>query len=257
MKPMLLLHSVVLGAICISLAACSPLTRGFTREAIISTGLPAVTMSSSLPTMAEGRGSAFVRSEEGGMVTPDYWLRVSGSGHFRDPMTVMMYTTAPDGYEWCPPSASFVDNEEIGKTTFDGASFAIVLRTIDAAKDPFGPMFFSSEELASPDVPKTWLIARFVDVSANHWRTKLIMEYREPLPPTVTPGTKATLYLTDASIREFIARAEKAFTFSTSVPAGVQLPRAPFFNAGITRNTMGFFIGTLAQITPPLTMDAD
>jgi|GEM_PF-321871 len=233
---------------CSTLLACSPLMRGFVNNELVSTGYPPVAIKTSLPPLVEGQGSAFIITGNS-MLTPDFWLGVYGAGDFASPMAITIYATAPNGYEWSPPTASYVDSNVIGTAEFGGQSFSSSIRVVRAAADPFALLVLPQETLKKSGADMYWLAQRYSDMSANFWKTKIILEYREPLPAGMAPNMDPRFSLATPAVQEFMKRAEAAFQVSFERKEG-SVPRAPYIGKNIRQRYLGDFIGSLQEVEP-------
>ena len=240
---------ILLVAVCCSLmAACTPLMRGFNNHELVSTGFPPITISSPLPPLTEGQGTAFIEGSSL-LISADYWLSVYNAGDFASPMAIAVYTTAPGGFEWASSSASFIDYPVIGTADFGGQSFNVSVRFARAKNDPFAPLVIPAEKLKESGDQMHWLACRFVDMSANFWKTKIILEYREPIPANMNPAMDIKIYMGTQEMHDFMARAAKAFEVAFVCP-DISIPRAPYVGKNINQRYLGKFIGTLQYIEP-------
>jgi len=231
---------------CTLMLACTPLIRGFSNHQFISNGFPAVTIGSPLPPITEGHGSTFVPSSNFQMTLPDYWLSVYGAGKFEAPMAIALYATAPDGYEWEPNS--LIDRPSIGTELFGEQSYSVTIRSINVKKDAFAGMVLPESELKDDAPDKHWIAVRFSDMTENFWRTKIILEYREPFPSSLDPTMKPSMLIGTPELKAIYERAKQAFSVQYAQPE-IAVSKAPHTtHPQLREKYLGNFIGTLKVI---------
>ena len=92
----------------------------------------------------------------------------------------------------------------VSYTHLGGESFYGSVRIVNGAKDPFAPLFAPEDQWASLD----WLVQRFACLN-DFRRSKLILEYREPLPASLKGVSEVPVY--NEAVQAFRERAAKVF----------------------------------------------
>lgn len=233
-------------AICCALTlACSPLSRGFIQGELLSSAYPPITISSSLPVLLEGKCTPFVLVDSRYQF-PETWIAVYGERSLQAPMAIAVYSVATPSTEWRDAGKLPPDGPVVSSVDFGGNAFAGSIRIVSADRDPFAPLLLSPEEIKEKGSEIQWLTQRFSLASADFWETKIILEYREPLPEWLGPLDLST-YLTTPDMRAFMERAAKAFSVSFSC-AATDIPRASFIpNGAINQRYLGNFLGELVS----------
>lgn len=207
-------------ACCIALCGCAQsLQRGMLDNAYISTSRPSISVKAKdLPLMASGEGicNMYDTGMLGGL-TVQMWIAVYGTGGLA-PMAITAQAQVPSNWYWNGMmSRPFsVDN---GTAAFNGVTYEAWTYIVDPAKDPFGAYVSGIQ----PDgQPQLW-VARAFAARFNFNVDKIILEYREPLPPAITSLTALPLGYGDFLL-QFAERARNAFIVGPAPvdPAGVQ-----------------------------------
>lgn len=191
----------------VGLVACADaLQRGMLGTTYISTARPAIAISvENMPLMASGKGSAnlFWSGMLGGLPI-NLWLAVYGTGGLA-PMAITAQAQTPQGWYWdsIQPLTFSVDH---GTEVFNGVTYQAWTFVVNPATDPFGALVTGTQ----PDgQPQLWMVRAFA-ARFNFNDDKIIMEYREPLPPGMTNLTELPLGQ-GMLLREFAQRARQTF----------------------------------------------
>ena len=205
MKNLRLLCLVVLLAALVT--GCNAgLQRGMVGPVYVSTARPAISLTvKDMPLLAGGQGQCNLTwtSVMGGLPV-SVWLAAYGQGTPQSPMAIVAQAELPQSWYWnsdsTPPFSVDHATEIIGETQFAASTFIV-----DGSRDPF-------MQLAGiqPDTPPVrWLVRSFT-ARFNFNADKIILEYREPLPPQMGFLDVLTIAQTD-QLRAFEERARKVF----------------------------------------------
>ena len=235
-------------AVCCALTlACTPLSRGFVQGELLSSAYPPITISSTLPVMLEGKCTPFVLVDCMYQF-PETWIAVYGERSLNAPMAIAAYSVATRSTEWRDAGTLPPDGPVTSSVAFGGNAFAGSVRIVSADKDPFAPLLLSAEEIKERGSEIQWLVQRFSLASANFWETKIILEYREPLPEWIG-SLDLSAYMTTPDMRAFMERAAQAFSVDFQC-AATAIPRAPFIpEDALNERYLGKFLGEL--VTKP------
>lgn len=230
--------------IVIACCACTPLRRGFEKEALVSPAQPPLTMRADLPLLAAGRIAPFVYTDNS-LQSPETLVGVYGTNAF-SPMAVTILSEVPNrAWEWDILSYSMADGPITSTVNFGGMTFEGSLHIVNGAKDAFSPLFMDKEEWGS-----LWWLAQRYACRVFFNQIKIILEYREPLPKSLQGMKEVPVYNTE--VRAFQARAEKIFSVQPSY-AGPDIPAVPFIRS-LNGKALGAFLGSLS-LRDPLIFD--
>lgn len=233
-----------LGLSALLLVACTPLMRGFHQSELVSDGFPPITIQCSLPLKEAGLTTPFLLVDML-FVTPDTWLAVYGAESASSPMAIVTYSVAPTDLQWDFPDMALVDSPVIGETGFGDQPFADVLKVVGGERDPFSPMVAKTPEAAAD---MRWLSQRYIRLD-DFRRTKIILEYREPLPASLAEFASNPGFLQlRPEVRDFMARAKAAFTVQFAY-TGPAIQRAKPLS-GVQQRYLGEYLGTLSVVEP-------
>ena len=146
-----------------------------------------------------------------------------------------------NAWEWDPLSFSGPMAQQNMGTVFGGESFYGSVRIVNGAKDPFAPLFAPEDQWASLD----WLVQRFACLN-DFRRSKLILEYREPLPASLKGVSEVPVY--NEAVQAFRERAAKVFHVQygeAPMPKG----EAPYIKT-LNARYMGNFLGSMSVKEP-------
>ncbi|HIU17788.1 MAG TPA: DUF4851 domain-containing protein [Candidatus Avidesulfovibrio excrementigallinarum] len=234
---------LAIGICCALTLACSPLSRGFVQGDLVSSAYPPVTISTSMPVLLEGKCTPFVLVDSS-FQFPETWIAVYGERSQNSPMAIAAYSVAPTAMEWRDAGKLPPDGPVASSVDFGGAAFAGSVRIVSADRDPFAPLVLSPEQIKEKGSEIQWLVQRFSLASANSWETKIILEYREPLPEWIGP-LNLEAYMISPDMRAFMERAANAFSVNFAC-AATDVPRAPFIPRGVlNQRYLGQFLGEL------------
>lgn len=234
------LRTVCIGSAALALMACTPLMRGMQNGSVVSDASPRVTMSSTLPLKVSGRANPFVNTDMG-FQTPESVVAVYGAASADTPMAIVAFSEAPTRMRWDLPSFCYVDGPVTTQVAFGGQSFSGAVRKVNGANDAFTPLVAPADKAA-----EIWWLAQRFTVLDNFNQSKLILEYREPLPASLR-DTDIIPSLTP-EIEGFAARAQAAFKVDFAF-TGTVMERGPVIT-GINGRYLGPFLGSLTPIDP-------
>lgn len=230
--------------IVIACCACTPLRRGFEKNALVSPAQPPLTVQVDLPLMAAGRIAPFVYTDNS-IQSPETLVGVYGTDA-ASPMAVTVLSEVPSrAWEWDILSYSMADGPITSTVSFGGMPFEGSLHIINGAKDAFSPLFADKGQWES----LWWLAQRYACRSFFN-QIKIILEYREPLPESLRGMKEVPVY--NADVRAFQARAQKVFSVQPSYE-GPEVSAVPFIRS-LNGKALGPFLGSLS-LRDPLIFD--
>ena len=238
------LKAALAATCCLLVLGCSPLIRGFTQDGFVSNGYPSVSISCTLPLITSGQSSPLIMTDVG-YRSPQAWVAVYGSA--RDPsapMAIIAYGETPKGFQWDPAGSSYPDMPVTSQALFGEREFSGTVRIVSAQKDPFSPLFYPLETIKEKGKEILWLAQRYCLESLNFWETKIVLEYREPLPKWVTPGVDPSLMMGTPEMAAFLQRAQEAFTLAFEEPQA-RSAKAPYLH-GLQGRYLGAFLGSMS-----------
>ena len=182
------------------------LQRGMVGPTYVSTARPAISLGvKDMPLIAGGQGQVNLdwTGVMGGLPV-SVWMAAYGQGQPRSSLAVVAQVELSQGWYWnsdsTPPFSVDQANEVIGDTTFVACTVHA-----DSSRDPFALLAG-----VQPDGPPVrWLVRSFTS-RFNFNADKIILEYREPLPPQMEFLEVLTIGQTDQLIA-FEQRARNAF----------------------------------------------
>lgn len=235
---------LVLFIICISLMACSPLRRGMDGTHLVSSGQPAFSATSTLPLIGAGYFSTFIETDATFPIAP-IWLSLYGADDLQSPMSIIALSIVPNSYWlWDWARLSPPDSPVLMQTTFDETKFNGTTYKLNGAKDSFTLRLTDKENAAKVN----WLVQRY-SALFDFRQEKLILEYREPCPPSFLEYTN--IPENEPELKAFVKRAKNAFnvTFST-LPEETKQTISEQNTITINTQYLGKFIGSLTRIDP-------
>lgn len=230
----------LLAALICTLSACTPLQRGFDGSVLVSPARPALTLAApGLPALAKGQTAPFLYTDRGYQF-PSTLLGVYGTDA-ASPMAITVLSLVPDElWEWDSPEFSGPHGVKTAGVVLGGQSFVGTVRVVNGEKDPFSPLFADEEQFASIN----WLAQRFVLLD-EFKRAKIILEYREPLPASLSGVTELMPF--NETVQAFTARAAQAFQVRFGSEEG-ELPQpveSPYLNS-LNGKYLGTFLGSMS-----------
>ena len=206
-------------------AACAPLTRGLSDDAVASSARPAalVRPAAGFALLGSGAASPLLDTELGMRHAEAGWAFYADAT--RERQLAVLLAEAPTGWQWeldvsSPWREVRRDVYATGPARFSGATFLM-----PASADPFAALLPATPKLAPEDGEWRWLVRRYTQLH-DFRAVKLVVEYREPVP--VGAGEQLADALdagqqpsgrAAALLGEFEARARAAFSV-TEYPAG-------------------------------------
>ena len=156
-------------------------------------------------------------------------------------MPMLAHGQISNAWEWDPLSFSGPMAQQNMGTVFGGESFYGSVRIVNGAKDPFAPLFAPEDQWASLD----WLVQRFACLN-DFRRSKLILEYREPLPASLKGVSEVPVY--NEAVQAFRERAAKVFHVQYG-EAPMPKDEAPYIKT-LNARYMGNFLGSMSVKEP-------
>lgn len=201
--------------ICLALSACNAVQRrGMLGDRYVSTSQPSVSMGvrdMPLITGGEGRASLHRGGVLGGL-SLNAWYALYGGGDGNSPLAVVAHAELPLPWLWdASMSPAFAVNE--GAELVDGVGFTAWTRIVEPERDPF-VRWTNPALLENPDAPARRWIARTFAARRGLDRSKILMEYREPLPADIESLPNAG----GDFIAQFEERARRAFVVGAGAP---------------------------------------
>ena len=221
---------------------CTALTRGVRQGEVLSSAKPPLTAKSLLPYRLGGRAAPFI-SADIGFWAPQSWFGIYGGESPAAPLAIVALSVAPEGATWDLPSICYVDGPVSSEVAFGDRNFVGAVRMLSATDDAFTPLIFpqGGEEAAN----FVWLAQRYTRL--DFFRTsKIVLEYREPLPASLKGQQSLPTYSPD--VAAFAARAQAAF--AVEFTAASDLAPTPQLE-DVNQRYLGKFLGTLSPVDLP------
>lgn len=217
------------------------LQRGMLGDVYISTARPSISISvKNMPLMLSGRGVCNLDwSGMLGGLPIQVWLAIYGEGGLA-PMAIVAQAQTPDGWYWdsIMRRPFSVDDSAIA---FNGVTYQGCTFIVDPANDPFGSLVTGKQ----PDGQTQLWVVRAYAARYNFDDDKIILEYREPLPPGITSLTEIPYGQSDFLIK-FNERARNAFEVANG-PANPQGVQQGYANAVQWQYMGQQFLGTASK----------
>lgn len=225
----------------VAISACTPFYRGFEGSTLVSPARPDVSVSVvDMPMLAHGQIAPFLNTDQGYQF-PETFVSVYGTDA-ASPVAIVALSFVPsNAWEWDPLSFSGPMAQQNMGTVFGGESFYGSVRIVNGAKDPFAPLFAPEDQWASLD----WLVQRFACLN-DFRRSKLILEYREPLPASLKGVSEVPVY--NEAVQAFRERAAKVFHVQYG-EAPMPKDEAPYIKT-LNARYMGNFLGSMSVKEP-------
>ena len=217
----------------VAISACTPFYRGFEGSTLVSPARPDVSVSVvDMPMLAHGQIAPFLNTDQGYQF-PETFVSVYGTDA-ASPVAIVALSFVPsNAWEWDPLSFSGPMAQQNMGTVFGGESFYGSVRIVNGAKDPFAPLFAPEDQWASLD----WLVQRFACLN-DFRRSKLILEYREPLPASLKGVSEVPVY--NEAVQAFRERAAKVFHVAPDQVTHEMRRQAKAVNFGIVYGISAF-----------------
>lgn len=225
----------------VAISACTPFYRGFEGSTLVSPARPDVSVSVvDMPMLAHGQIAPVPEYGSRLPVPGNPCLRIRNgrrvSRSHCGPFLCAQQRLGMDPLSFSGPMAQ----QNMG-TVFGGESFYGSVRIVNGAKDPFAPLFAPEDQWASLD----WLVQRFACLN-DFRRSKLILEYREPLPASLKGVSEVPVY--NEAVQAFRERAAKVFHVQYG-EAPMPKDEAPYIKT-LNARYMGNFLGSMSVKEP-------
>ncbi len=230
----------LLVALVCSLCACSPLQRGFDGAALVSPARPEVMLTvPELPVLAKGQITPFLYTDRGYQF-PTTILSVYGKDA-ASPMAITVLSFVPDElWEWDSAEFSGPHGAKTAGAMLGGRAFYGTVRIVNGEKDPFSPLVADEEQFAAIN----WMAQRFV-LLEDFRSAKIILEYREPLPESLSGATE--LQPANEKVQAFTERAARAFQAQFGSEEGaLPRPEVPAYLNSLNGKYLGAFLGSMS-----------
>jgi hypothetical protein len=216
------------------------LQRGMSGAAYVSTARPAVSLQAArLPLLVAGEGRATLLGDSmpaGAQVR--VWLAVYGDASAESPLAIAAHAEVQNGWYWDGimrrPFSVNEGVEVVGDWEFQACTYIV-----EGGRDPFGAL-----GAGDADRPARWIV-RGLAARTNFYADKIILEYRERLPESITALTALPLGYGDF-VREFEQRARESFIV-TPAPRETAEIRKGYANAVRWRYMSEKFLGTVSK----------
>ncbi len=231
--------------ILLCLAGCKgALERGMLGNVYISNARPSISIDvPNLPLLTAGEGMPnLIWTDVLGGLPIQVWLAVYGTGGLA-PLAIAAQAEVPGGWHW---DADLYQTFSVDKgiETFNGEGYQACTFVINPARDPFGKLATAVQ----PDgTPQLWIV-RYYAARFNFNDDKIILEYREPLPPAITDLNALPLGHANY-LQEFAQRARAAFVVKNG-PANLNGVRKGFAQGVAWQNMGQNFLGTASRYEP-------
>ena len=201
---------VTLGLLALMAGCTGALQRGMQNTAYVSTARPAISMKAvNMPLLTGGETS--VSLDGAGVIggLPLHaWVAVYGKGDPQSPLAIVGLAEVPRGWYWDSDGQRPFSVDK-GVEIFNNDGFAASTYIVDSKKDAFSALAGLTDEAK----PMRWLTRGFA-ARYNFNDTKVILEYREPLPENLAGQESLTESQTD-QLRAFEQRASAAFAVAS------------------------------------------
>lgn len=175
-KPLLL-------ASILTLAACAPLQRGVSGDALVSGAKPPVSITA--PTMTPvvaGIATPQLYTELGFKAPRIFYRLYAPAGGPSQAQAVGMIAEVPEGWQWSLDLSVGLHSVDKGNAAFGGRDFEAATYIVEAADDAFAALPQNAGK-----APERWLARRFTRLEEFR-KIKIVLEYREPLPAAFAGG---------------------------------------------------------------------
>lgn len=201
---------VTLGLLALMAGCTGALQRGMQNTAYVSTARPAISIKAvNMPLLTGGETS--VSLDGAGVIggLPLHaWVAVYGKGDPQSPMAIVGLAEVPRGWYWDSDGQRPFSVDK-GVEIFNNDGFAASTYIVDSKRDAFSALAGLTDEAK----PMRWLTRGFA-ARYNFNDTKVILEYREPLPENLAGQESLTESQTD-QLRAFEQRASAAFAVAS------------------------------------------
>ena len=198
------------------MAACTGAQqRGMQGNAYVSTARPGISMQAANLPLITG-GEATVNLDGAGVLGGlplDAWLAVYGKGDTQSPLVIVAMAEVPRGWYWDSDGQRPFSVDK-GVEVFNNVGYAASTYIVDSKNDPFASLVGLNNDSRS----MRWLVRGFA-ARYNFNDTKIVMEYREPLPDNLAGQETLAESMTD-QLKAFEQRADAAFTVA-AVPQNI------------------------------------
>lgn len=206
------LYCVTLCLVALMAGCTGAQQRGMQGNAYVSTARPAISMQAANMPLITG-GEATVNLDGAGVLGGlqlNAWLAVYGKGDSQSPLAIVAMAEVPRGWYWDSDGQRPFSVDK-GVEVFNNDGYAASTYIVDSKRDPFAAVAGLNDDSR----PMRWLVRGFA-ARYNFNDTKVVMEYREPLPENLAGQETLTESMTD-QLKAFEQRADAAFTVA-SVP---------------------------------------
>lgn len=165
-------HVLLLIMLTSLLCSCTGLMRGLSNNSFASNAFPPVLVSVDMPLITEGVVSPYLFAM-GGYRIAEGFVTVYGTNEPNSPVAIVALCDAPEHWQWDISPDIVYRVADSGKVTLGDKEFSALTYIATRKKDPFAPVMLGETE--------QWLVRRY-SMLVNFRQSKLILEYREPMP---------------------------------------------------------------------------
>lgn len=200
---------VTLGLFAFMTGCTGALQRGMQNTTYVSTARPAIAMKAvNMPLITGGEvNSSLDDAGAIGGLQLHAWVAVYGKGDPQSPVAIVGLAEVPPGWYW-DSDGQRPFSVDRGVEVFNNDGFAACTYIVDSQKDAFSAV----AGLTDQSKPMRWLVRGFA-ARYNFNDTKVVLEYREPLPENLAGQQNLTENQTD-QLKAFEQRASAAFAVS-------------------------------------------
>lgn len=225
---------VTLGLFVLTAGCTSALQRGMQDSTYVSTARPALAIKAvDMPLITGGEVSINLDGVGAiGGLPLNAWVAVYGKGDPQSPIAIVGLAEIARGWYWDSDGQRPFSVDK-GVEMFNNDGFAACTYIVDSKRDAFSAVAGLTDE----SKPMRWLVRGYA-ARYNFNETKVILEYREPLPANLADQQALTQNQTD-QLKAFEQRANAVFSVASATE------KMPGITPGYAKNIRGQYMDHL------------